>query len=128
VTGAQLWKPYLPNVDVERFNSMSGMPLVNNILAGKVDLAYIFTGLSVAVGITWLRVIAAEMVASRGGLGYLTWEAYATFNYPTIFVGMTAIGILGALSSALLRCVNRRVMPWRKRFQPRDVDTPSRAA
>src|SRR5437867_7028627 len=40
LTGAQLWKPYLPNVEVERFNSMSGMPLVNNILAGKVDLAY----------------------------------------------------------------------------------------
>jgi len=79
-------------------------------------MPHIFTGLSVAVGITWLMVIAAEMVASRGGLGYLTWEAYATFNYPMIFVGMTAIGILGALSSALLRCVNRRVMPWRKRF------------
>ena len=28
LTGAQLWKPYLPNVEVERFNSMSGMPLV----------------------------------------------------------------------------------------------------
>jgi NitT/TauT family transport system substrate-binding protein len=40
VTGAGLWRPYLPNVEVERFNSMSGMPLVNNILAGKVDMAY----------------------------------------------------------------------------------------
>lgn len=79
-------------------------------------LPHIFTGLSVAVGITWLMVIAAEMIASRGGLGYVTWEAYTTFNYPMIFVGMTAIGILGALSSALLRWVNRRVMPWRSRF------------
>src|SRR5262245_17664070 len=43
-------------------------------------MPHIFTGLSVAIGITWLMVIAAEMIAARGGLGYLTWEAYTTFN------------------------------------------------
>lgn len=38
---AKLWKKYLPNVEVERFEAMSGMPLVNNTLAGKLDLSYI---------------------------------------------------------------------------------------
>lgn len=37
---AKLWKKYLPNVEVERFEAMSGMPLVNNLLAGKQDIAY----------------------------------------------------------------------------------------
>jgi len=41
VTGAKLWKPYLPNVEVERFDAMSGMPLVNNMLADKINLAYL---------------------------------------------------------------------------------------
>ena len=41
VIRAKLWKPYLPNVEVERFNSMSGMPLVNNMLADKIDIAYL---------------------------------------------------------------------------------------
>lgn len=41
VTGLKLWKPYLPNVEIERFDSMSGMPLVNNLLADKIDIAYI---------------------------------------------------------------------------------------
>jgi NitT/TauT family transport system substrate-binding protein len=41
VTGAKLWKPYLPNVEVERFDAMSGMPLVNNMLAGKINIAYL---------------------------------------------------------------------------------------
>ncbi len=40
VTGAQLWKKYLPNVEIENFETTSGMPLVNNVLAGKVDIAY----------------------------------------------------------------------------------------
>src|SRR5207244_4620613 len=38
---AKLWKKYLPNVDVERFETMSGMPLVNNLLAGKLDIGYL---------------------------------------------------------------------------------------
>ena len=41
VTGGQLWKPYLPNVEIERTDFMSGMPLVNNMLAGKIDIGYI---------------------------------------------------------------------------------------
>jgi NitT/TauT family transport system substrate-binding protein len=41
VTGGQLWKPYLPNVKIERSDFMSGMPLVNNMLAGKIDIGYI---------------------------------------------------------------------------------------
>lgn len=76
----------------------------------------IFTGLSIAVGITWLMVVAAEMIAARGGLGYVTWEAYTTLNYPMIFVGMASIGVLGALTSTFLRWLDRRIMPWRKRI------------
>lgn len=40
VTKAELWKKYLPNVELERIEAMSGMPIVNNILAGKIDIAY----------------------------------------------------------------------------------------
>jgi NitT/TauT family transport system substrate-binding protein len=41
VTGGELWKPYLPNMEIERSDFMSGMPLVNNMLAGKIDIGYI---------------------------------------------------------------------------------------
>ena len=41
VTGGRLWKPYLPNVEIERSDFMSGMPLVKNMLAGKIDIGYI---------------------------------------------------------------------------------------
>src|SRR6476660_3903768 len=40
VMGAELWKKYLPTIEIERGEATSGMPLVNNILAGKVDIAY----------------------------------------------------------------------------------------
>lgn len=79
-------------------------------------LPAIFTGLTIAMGITWLMVVAAEMIASKGGLGYLTWEAYTTLNYPLIFVGMGAIGVVGALSSILIRLVGRQITRWNKRM------------
>jgi NitT/TauT family transport system substrate-binding protein len=40
ITRAKLWKKYLPNVEVNREDFMSGMPVVNNMVAGKVDIGY----------------------------------------------------------------------------------------
>ena len=37
---ANLWKKYLPNVEVERVKFLSGMPLVNTLVAGKLDMGY----------------------------------------------------------------------------------------
>jgi NitT/TauT family transport system permease protein len=61
-------------------------------------------------------LVAAEIIAGRSGLGYLTWEAYVAGSFPTIVVGMISIGLAGYLSSALVRIVAARAMPWSKRF------------
>jgi NitT/TauT family transport system permease protein len=75
-------------------------------------LPSIFTGLYIAIGIAWLMVVAGEMVAITGGVGGMTWQAYQTTRYPLIFVGMAAIGILGYLSSLLVRLLARAVIRW----------------
>ena len=75
-------------------------------------LPVIFAGLRVAVGTAWLMVVAGEMMANKGGIGAMTWEAYQTVRYPRIFVGMAAIGFLGFASSALIQAVGRRITRW----------------
>ncbi len=77
-------------------------------------LPSMFVGMAVGMGITWEVVVAAEMIASRSGLGFLTWQAYVAGNYPVIVIGMISIGIAGFLSSTLLRVIGRRVTPWLK--------------
>ncbi|CAB3703307.1 ABC transporter permease [Trinickia soli] len=75
-------------------------------------LPNIFTGLAVGMGVAWVSLIAAEMIAGQYGVGYYTWEAYSLVNYPAIVLGMITIGALGLLSSGAIRMVGQLSMPW----------------
>ena len=75
-------------------------------------LPSIVTGLSVGMGVSWICLISAEMISGQFGVGYFTWVAYGIVEYPQIVVGMLTIGVLGMLSSQLIRLVGRRLMPW----------------
>ena len=71
-------------------------------------------GMAVGMGITWEVVVAAEMIAGKSGLGYLTWSSYVGGNYPQIIIGMISIGIAGYVSSSLIRGLGRFLTPWQR--------------
>lgn len=77
-------------------------------------LPSLFVGSTVGMGITWEVVVAAEMIASRSGLGFLTWQSYVAGLYPVIVIGMISIGIAGYLSSSIIRFLGSRLTPWLK--------------
>jgi sulfonate transport system permease protein len=77
-------------------------------------LPYVFTGLTVGMGVAWVSLIAAEMISGQFGIGYFTWEAYSLVQYADIALGMICIGVLGLGSSAVIRGVGRVIMPWGK--------------
>ncbi len=62
INQAKLWKPYLPNVEVQGFESMTGMALVNNLLAGKLDIAY-FADMPAIVIASKSNLVATKFVA-----------------------------------------------------------------
>jgi NitT/TauT family transport system permease protein len=64
------------------------------------------------MGTSWFSLVTAEMISGQFGIGYYTWEAYTLQNYPDIVVGMISIGVLGMLSSWLIRQVGNWCMPW----------------
>ncbi len=74
----------------------------------------IATGLSIGMGTCWFCLVTAEMIAGQYGIGYYTWQSYTVQDYPDIVVGMLLIGILGFGSSALVRWVMQRLMPWHR--------------
>jgi len=75
-------------------------------------LPSIVTGLSIGMGTSWFSLVTAEMISGQFGIGYFTWESYTLQNYPDIVVGMIAIGVLGMISSWLIRLVGNWCMPW----------------
>jgi NitT/TauT family transport system permease protein len=78
-------------------------------------LPFIFTGLEISVGVAWFSLVAAEMVSGQFGLGYLINTSYTMVQYPTIVIGMITLGIIGALTSALVRGLAALLIRWRER-------------
>jgi NitT/TauT family transport system permease protein len=77
-------------------------------------LPAIVTGLSIGMGNAWFSLVTAEMVAGQFGIGYYTGESYTLQNYPNIVLGMITIGLLGMLSSLLIKRIAWLFMPWAK--------------
>ncbi|GJE61121.1 ABC transporter permease [Methylobacterium trifolii] len=72
----------------------------------------IFTGLRLSLQASWTTLVAAELVGSLAGLGYVLNVAQQDLYPGMILVGMGAVGILGAASTALLGFAERRLVGW----------------
>ncbi len=67
-------------------------------------LPQILTGIRIALGVAWLVVVAAEMIAVNSGLGYLIIDARnAGRRYDLVVAGMVMIGIIGLVLDLLVR-------------------------
>jgi sulfonate transport system permease protein len=76
-------------------------------------MPYIFVGLQIAMGACWFSLVAAEIVSGQAGLGYKVWETYYYVQFETMVIVMSTLGLLGYLSSALVRLLGNRLMRWR---------------
>src|SRR6266404_7715791 len=67
-------------------------------------LPQIITGIRIALGVAWLVVVAAEMIAVNSGLGYLIIDARnAGKRYDLVVAGMVMIGLIGLALDFLVR-------------------------
>ncbi|MGA7800524.1 MAG: ABC transporter permease [Gammaproteobacteria bacterium] len=75
-------------------------------------LPSISTGLAVGMGVSWFSLLAGEIISGQYGIGYFTWESYELIRYPDVVVGMITIGLLGTLSTSLVRALARWLLRW----------------
>ena len=75
-------------------------------------LPEIFTGIRVALGVTWGTLVAAELVGTDTGLGAMIFQARNFSRLDVIVVGIAIIAILGVLMDALLRVLESVLVPW----------------
>lgn len=82
---------------------LKGVALFNKIVF-PAALPQIITGLRIALGVAWLVVVAAEMIAVNSGLGYLIIDARnAGMRYDLVVAGMVLIGLIGLVLDYLVR-------------------------
>jgi ABC-type nitrate/sulfonate/bicarbonate transport system permease component len=78
-------------------------------------LPFIFTGLQISIGVSWFSLVAAEMVSGQYGLGYVINTSFMMVRYPTIVIGMVTLGVVGYITSAMVRIAGDYLMEWRVR-------------
>jgi len=78
-------------------------------------LPEIIVGMRIGIGVAWLVVVAAEMIALRSGLGYMIMDSRNAGNrYDLVVAGMIIIGAIGLLLDGITRLLERlRTVRWR---------------
>ena len=56
---------------------------------------YIFTGLRIGIGLSWLAIVAAEMLTGGVGIGFFIWDAWNSSRLSDIVVALAYIGVVG---------------------------------
>ena len=78
-------------------------------------LPEIIVGMRITLGVAWLVVVAAEMIALRSGLGYLIMDSRNAGNrYDLVIAAMIIIGIIGLMLDGITRLLERlKSVRWR---------------
>jgi NitT/TauT family transport system permease protein len=78
-------------------------------------LPQIITGMRIGLGVAWLVVVAAEMIALRSGLGYMIMDSRNAGNrYDLVIAGMIIIGLIGLALDGIMRMLEgMKIVRWR---------------
>jgi NitT/TauT family transport system permease protein len=75
-------------------------------------MPFIFTGLRLGIGLAWVLVIVAEMMAVKSGLGFAMWDAYYFLRLDIIIASMLSVGVFGFVSDLIIRYIGHRALRW----------------
>jgi NitT/TauT family transport system permease protein len=78
-------------------------------------LPTILTSFRVGIGMGWMVVVAAELIAAEAGLGFLLIQAYRIFRMDVMIAVMLIIGLLAFLMDRGMREVQRWLLRWQER-------------
>lgn len=82
----------------------------------------IVTGLKIGLGVGWMCIVTAELVAADSGLGYMIQDARMLLNTHIVLAGMITIGIIGLILTQVLTQIERRVCRWQATQHTREEE------
>ncbi len=76
------------------------------------SLGPVFAGLRLALSSSWRALVAAEMLASASGLGYMIMISRELVRPDVMFLGIVVMGLLGYAVDAGAVRLQRAIAPW----------------
>ena len=70
---------------------------------------YIFSGLRIGVGLSWLAIVAAEMLIGGVGIGFFIWDAWNSSLISDIILALVCVGMVGFLLDRMVAWVGNRI-------------------
>lgn len=105
-------------IDRNRINAALSLGASRAMLFRRVllpaALPMIMTGLRIGIGVAWMCVVAAELIAAQSGLGYMIEWDRQLLRTDQVMVGMVTVGLLGFLTTSLVGLAERWLLPWRE--------------
>lgn len=70
---------------------------------------YIFTGLKIGIGLSWLAIVAAEMLIGGVGIGFFIWDAWNSSLMSEIILALVYVGLVGFMLDRLITFIGKKV-------------------
>ncbi|MBF2022365.1 MAG: nitrate ABC transporter permease [Hydrococcus sp. C42_A2020_068] len=96
--------------NVSRVLQLSKVEYFFNILFPST-VPYIFTGLRIGIGLSWLAIVAAEMLVGGVGIGFFIWDSYNSGRLSPLILALVYVGIVGFLLDRLVGFIASLVVP-----------------
>jgi nitrate/nitrite transport system permease protein len=66
---------------------------------------YIFTGLRIGIGLSWLAIVAAEMLIGGVGIGFFIWDAWNSSHISEIILALVYVGLIGFVLDRIVAAI-----------------------
>ncbi len=81
------------------------------------SLPHVLLGVRLSLGVAWLGLVVAELMASTSGIGYMMSDARQFTKTPIVFVGIIVFAAVGKLTDSLVRYLERRWLRWQDTYK-----------
>ena len=94
--------------NVARVLRLNGFEFFTKIMV-PAAAPYIFTGLRIGIGLSWLAIVAAEMLIGGVGIGFFIWDAWNSSLISDIILALVYVGLVGFALDRIVALVARAV-------------------
>jgi sulfonate transport system permease protein len=100
-------------IEAAKTLKLSKLELIRDVILPGA-LPQTLTGLRQSLGVAWLALVVAEQVNANAGLGFMISQATQFLRNDVIMVALAVYAILGLLTDALVRLLERKALVWRR--------------